>query len=252
MIAILTRSFSRLITSAVLLTTVLPLYGKESVLQDSSATVAQPQNWEGWRTKCEHFKSFPGREHLTLVFLGDSITESWSETGKQVWDKYYSHRQVANFGISGDRTQHLLWRIENGTLDGLHPRLVVVLIGTNNIKDERNSPEETAAGIAAVTSALVEKLPDSRILLLGVFPCGDSPACKNRQDAVAVNRILQRTITNERVEFLNLEHEFLEADGSLSNKVFPDYLHLTEVGYQRWAEALECKISAILGETGAK
>lgn len=222
--------------------------GCEFVEKLNTAIDPQPQNWQEWRAHSLRFSKLPYREKVSLVFLGDSIIEGWNHAGKEVWNRFYSPRNAVNFGIAGDRTQHLLWRIQNGNLNGIHPKVVVVLIGTNNIKEQRNSPPETTEGILAVTSALLEKLPQTKILLLGIFPCGEFSTCQNRNDARAVNILLEQRIKNDRVQLLCLDNEFLESDGTLSPKVMPDFLHLSSFGYQRWADAMETYICAMYEE----
>ncbi|MEN6544659.1 MAG: GDSL-type esterase/lipase family protein, partial [Armatimonadia bacterium] len=118
---------------------------------------------------------------LQLVFLGDSITMMWRsqsgyEGGTPVWERYYAPRKAGNFGISGDRTEHILWRItEGGDLDGLNPKVLVLLIGINNYGQTHSTPDDVSAGISTIVNYIKTKLPETRILLLGVFPCNERP-----------------------------------------------------------------------------
>ncbi len=229
-----------------------PLLSREYLENKNSAVVPQPQEWQEWHSKFNRFVQLPERGKISLVFIGDSIMEGWNDAGKEVWEKYYSRRKAANFGISGDRTQHLLWRIEHGNLDGLSPDVVVLLIGTNNIKEQRNSVQETTEGILAVTKAITEKLPNSRILVLGIFPCGEYPDCQSRQNARAVNQRLRKAIKHHQIDYLELDHIFVEPSGRISSEIMPDYLHLTSLGYQLWANAMEPYIRTNSQESGGQ
>ena len=104
--------------------------------------------------------------NIDLIFVGDSITQGWEGQGKDVWEKYYSHRKPLNLGIGGDRTQHVLWRLDNGNIEGIQPKVAVVMIGTNNSGNDRNSAGEIVDGIKAIVSKLRRKLPETKVLLL--------------------------------------------------------------------------------------
>ena len=113
---------------------------------------------------------------VDLLFLGDSITQNWGSNGKEVWQKYYGNRKAMNAGVSGDRTEHVLWRMDHGNIDGIHPKLTVIMIGTNNVgssTSKGNTAEEIAAGVKAIVGEVREKLPETKILLLAVFPRGE-------------------------------------------------------------------------------
>jgi len=180
---------------------------------------------------------------IDILFVGDSITDFWRNRGSNVWNKYYAPRHAANFGINGDRTQHVLWRIENGELDGIKPKVVVLLIGTNNTGKEkdtgkiRNTVPETIEGVQAVVGEILAKLPDTKILLLGIFPRGtlDDP---QRAQVALINTVISKLDDGSRVRFLDIGSKFLEADGTLPQSVMPGLLHLNERGYQLWADAM--------------
>lgn len=182
-----------------------------------------------------------------LIFLGDSITQSWGGPGRAVhaaapetWQQHYANRRAANFGIAGDRTQHLLWRLQNGALDGLQPKAIVILIGTNNVGTD--APADVARGIEAVVDETLRQAPGARVLLLGVLPRGfaaDDPA---RVAVRAINAKLGASA-------LDLEPHFTLPDGSLRAELFGgDGLHLSPAGYAAWAAAIEPWVAAALGE----
>jgi len=177
---------------------------------------------------------------IGLLFLGDSITEGWGGKGKKVWEKYYGQDDVANFGISGDQTQHVLWRIDNGELDGISPKVVVLMIGTNNI---RFPQEKILAGVTKVVDEIHAKLPDSKLLLLAVFPRGANPAdpkvAEMREKIKFVNEGLAKLDDGTKTRYLDIGPKFLDADGKLPKDIMPDALHPNEKGYQIWADAIQ-------------
>jgi lysophospholipase L1-like esterase len=184
-----------------------------------------------------------------LVFFGDSITWNWSTKGWDIWKKSFSQWQPANFGASGDRTQHVLWRIENGELDGLHPKAVVVLIGTNNVGGY--PAEAIARGVAKIVETIRAKAPDAKVLLLAIFPRGEkasTPAEPNKaRDTVAqVNAIIARLADNQHVFFLDIGSKFLEPDGSIRKEIMPDFVHPSTAGHQIWADAITPKLTELM------
>lgn len=186
-----------------------------------------------------------------VLFIGDSITDAWRSKGREVWDANYAPLHAVNFGISGDRTQHLLWRLQNGELGVMKPKVVVMMIGTNNIglnsdkKTRRNTVPEIAAGIEANVKYLRAQLPEAKILLLGIFPRGEKDS-QERADAAAVNEIVSKLDDGEHVVFLDLAPRFLEADGTLPKAIMPDLLHPNLEGYKIWAEAIEEPMAKLL------
>ena len=176
---------------------------------------------------------------IGVLFLGDSITEGWGKA-KKVWDEHYGKDHPANFGISGDQTQHVLWRIDNGELDGISPKVVVLMIGTNN---KLYPKEQILAGVEKVVSEIHEKLPDSKLLLLAIFPRGANPADKSvaeiREKLTFVNEALAKLDDGAKTRYLDIGPKFLDADGKLPKEIMPDALHPNEKGYQIWADAMQ-------------
>ena len=172
-----------------------------------------------------------------IVFLGDSITDGWNRGGEFSWLKFAPY-DPANFGISGDRTEHVLWRLVNGELDTVRPKVVVIMIGTNNIgqlKDEQ--PEWAAAGVTKIVETVREKLPESKVLLLAVFPRGNSDS-RERAGVAAINQIISKLDNGSTVRYLDIGHAFLDPNGELPKEIMPDKLHLTAKGYELWYEAM--------------
>ena len=176
-----------------------------------------------------------------LLFVGDSITEGWGNNA--AWKKHFAPRKAVNIGIGGDTTQNVLWRLANGAVDGLSPKAVVLLIGTNNFGLHGDSPDDVAKGVAAVVASLRERLPSARILLLAVFPRDEKPGTGMRKKILELNPKLAALADGTAVSYLDLGPKFLAADGTLPKDVMPDFLHLSEKGYAIWAEALEPVLS---------
>jgi beta-glucosidase len=184
-----------------------------------------------------------------VLFIGDSITQGWEGVagGSNVWKKYYAPRKAVNLGIGGDRTQHVLWRLEKAPLENVKPKAAVVMIGTNNSNGEDNTPGQIVEGIEAIIKKLRERLPNTKILLLGIFPRGENFNVQ-RGKLTQINQVLVKLHDGKDVHFLDIGHQFLNSDGILPAEIMPDYLHLSEKGYQIWADAIEPKLAELLGE----
>ncbi len=182
---------------------------------------------------------------IDLLFLGDSITYQWSRHS-EIWEEYYAQYAPANFGIAGDATQQVLWRIENGELYRIQPRVVVLLIGTNNTGSY--TADEILAANTKIVERIHEKLPDTKVLLLAIFPRGPRSFDKNgipRDDGITrmavineVNRGLAKLDNGDSVRFLDIGSVFTGPDGKIPEELMYDQLHLTNQGYRRWAEAM--------------
>jgi lysophospholipase L1-like esterase len=185
---------------------------------------------------------------IDVLFTGDSITDWWDSerepfAGKPVFDKYFGDWKVANFGIAGDTTQGLLYRLQNGEGEGFSPKVVMLLIGVNNTRT--NTPPEIAEGVGAVVLQLQQNFPDAKILLLGVFPtqAADAPI---RQDIAYINNTISRLHDGEKVHYLDISSVFLDADGNIPREIMNDGLHPTTKGYELWAEAVIGPLTELL------
>ena len=186
-----------------------------------------------------------------LIFVGDSITQGWEGNGKQVWAKYYAHRHPLNLGSGSDHTQHVLWRLDHGNLDGLHPKVAVVLIGVNNAPDESNTPRMILEGVTAVVQKLREKLPETKVLLLGIFPLRED-FNPQRAKVLQVNQALHKLDDGKWIHFLDIGHLFIGPDGRIPKEMMRDFLHPSARGYELWAEAMEPKLAELLGDEPVK
>lgn len=186
--------------------------------------------------------------NVDLLMIGDSITHGWETSGKYVWDKYYTSRNAVNMGFSGDRTQHVLWRLRNGEIEGIKPKLAVLMIGTNNSNGDDNTARQIADGIKAIVCQLRTKLPETKVLILAIFPRGGvvpgPQVAKNDQASQRVFKIAD----NKMIFYLDINKKFLNKKGVLTREVMPDLLHPNEKGYQIWAEAMEPMIVKLMGE----
>jgi len=187
-----------------------------------------------------------------LIFVGDSITHFWErdgEFGMPVWDRYYGHRKALNLGFGGDRTEWVNWRLQNGEVKNLDPKLVVLMIGTNNTHVTQDPPEETLAGIASNLRTIRHHLPNAKVLLLSIFPRGKGPDDPLRKINEAVNsRLPELAEDDPSVTHLNINDHFLDEQGRLSRKLLPDLLHPNTRGYKVWAAAMEPTLSRLLGD----
>lgn len=187
-----------------------------------------------------------------IAFIGDSITQGWEGAGKKVWEKYYAPRKCLNFGVGGDRTEHVLWRFENGQLDGIKPKAAVLMIGTNNSNKNKDGTEQYSEaqileGVQAIVKQIRTRLPDTKLLVLGIFPRGKTFS-PQRGKLLQINQALAKVADGNMVHYLDFGSQLIEADGSLSKEIMPDALHLSEKGYEIWAQAIEPKLKELLGE----
>lgn len=216
--------------------------------RESSAAVPTKPNWPQWERRLDETKRLAERDQPPVIFLGDSITENWKSTGKVYWEKYFQPLQAANFGIAGDRTQYLLWRIKQGELAKVQPAVIVLLIGTNNIKEQRNTATDTAQGVSAVVRSIRRSEPQATLLLLGILPCGESSDSQERRDQIAVNREIRNLADDRYVHFLELDAVFVRPNGEIPHALMPDSLHLSKAGYQLLARELHPRVIRFLGE----
>ncbi len=204
---------------------------------------------EWWAKRHEAKLADPARAGCRLLFLGDSITQGWEGPGKAVWDRYYAHRAPFNLGFSGDRTEHVLWRLDHGEIDGMSPELVILMLGTNNTGHRKDPPDHTTEGMKLILDRLTRRLPQAKVLLLAVFPREARPDGELRRINDALNERLKALADGERVIFVDINAKFLAPDGSLPTEIMPDFLHPKEQGYAIWAAAIEPWVSRILGDT---
>lgn len=187
-----------------------------------------------------------------IAFIGDSITQGWEGNGRTVWTNYYGSRKCLNFGVGGDRTEHVLWRFENGQLDGVKPKAAVLMIGTNNSNKNKDGSEqystaEILEGVVAIVNQIRARVPDTKLLILGIFPRGQTFS-PQRGKLLQINQALAKLADGKMIHYIDFGSQLIEPDGSLSKSIMPDYLHLSPQGYEIWAQAIEPKLKELLGE----
>ena len=208
-----------------------------------SAIIPTSLSHEGWQARFKAMNKLAKEKKHDLLFIGDSITQGWEGKGQPIWEKFYRSRNALNLGISGDRTEHVLHRLSNGNLrNQSRAKVAVVMIGTNNTGHHEQAPNETAEGIERIVSTIRANCPKTEILLLGVFPRGETPNDPKRILNLEINKTIANLNEQPRVHYLDLSSTFLDKNGKLSKDIMPDFLHLTPRGYQIWAEAIEPKL----------
>lgn len=229
------------------LTTALMDIQQENPLVATSPVERLSEDW--WKQRHSEKVTLTKSGKADLVFLGDSITHGWETTGKATWDKYYGHRNSANFGYSGDRTEHVLWRLANDELIAMQPKVVVIMIGTNNLGHGSSNPSQTAIGVQTIVSTLQNKIPGVKILLLSIFPRGLTADDKLRLGVEEATKGYQSLAQPGKVVCLDIGKYFLSISKNMRTGLMPDLLHPNEAGYEIWAMAIERELSSLLGDT---
>jgi N-acetylglucosamine-6-sulfatase len=226
-----------------------------ALAQNENPACVPVRKGEGGKTMTEKALAQKPGETVPVLFLGDSITQCWLFAkdhkypgGLDSWNKYFVPMRAENFGISGDRTEHLLWRITEGRQLEINPKIIVLLIGTNNLHREKkaDSAEQTAEGIKVIVDTIRKKLPDCKILLLGVLPRSWDITAKNK--VPAINAIISGYADSKHVFYFDAAPALLDKEGKTCKDIFRDGLHLSPRGYELFAEALLPKIKDLSGE----
>jgi lysophospholipase L1-like esterase len=209
---------------------------------DDVIAAPEPREAAAPLKRFDEIKQWVKAEHYRALYLGDSITQLWDPA---LWRANMAPRGVLNAGVSGDRSEHLVWRLDHGNLDGPPPHVAIVMIGTNDIGHGR-SVEDAAEGIRAVLIKLRVREPTTRILLLGLWPRGATPSDPFRKKAEAVNKLIQRCGDNKTVFYADIGGVLLDARGELTRAISPDLLHFTAAGYARIAPLLDRLLDPLL------
>jgi len=219
----------------------------QSIVISRTHDAVRPTSRNGrWMEHHDSLNKRVSKGDWDLLMIGDSITNGWRGVGKKVWAEYYGDRKALNLGIGSDRTQHVLWRLDNGNIDGLDPKVAILMIGTNNLW--KDTSEEIAEGITAIVQKLDLELPHTKILLLGILPRRANPAHKVRTMITEVNKVISKLADGKRIHYLDIGDAFLTDKGIIPKEMMPDFIHLTEEGYKKWAEEMEPTLKELLGE----
>jgi len=226
------------------------LYAKMRDKYEVTPSTYPKQRWnQGWWKKRwdAKYKEAGSNEvkDTKVVFLGDSITQAWEDGGKKAWDKHFAPLGALNWGFSGDRTEHQIWRLQNGDVQRVNPEVAVILIGTNNTGHDQRPAEDTAKGIKRILDDLAWKWPETEVVLMSVFPRGADTEDPLRKINDEINEKVKAFADGERVHLLDINDKFLDKDGNLSKDIFPDLLHLAPAAYDIWAEALAEKFKEL-------
>lgn len=215
----------------------------------NAATIPAPRlDQEWWRNRHREKVKLANKGNYDLLFLGDSITHGWENAGKTVFNKFYNKRKTLNLGFSGDRTEHVLWRLLNGELaTKLNPKVATIMIGTNNTGHSMQDAEETFLGIKAIVDLLQDRRPEMKILLLGIFPRATNPEHPQRKRNNEINSLAKTLADSKNIHYLDISPKFLDKKNNLPKSVMPDALHPNEQGYEIWAKFMEDKICELGG-----
>jgi len=210
--------------------------GKACSITPAPRTIEYPwMSIARWQAMFQEDLEVADAGNVDLLFVGDSITEGWNE---QVWKKSFGKWKTANFGIGGDHTGNVLWRLDNGHAGKLHPKLVVLTIGVNNFFHCQASPAQVFEGVQAVVAKLRALYPDSRILLNAVLPYEQSGQSPKRAEVQELNRLIAGLDDGKTIVYKDYGKRFLQANGDMSPTIMKDFLHPTPKGYQVWADAM--------------
>jgi len=224
---------------------------------ENTAVIPVPKlenDFYDWDQRHEEVKKLIGKQPVDLIFIGDSITHMFGGVpkspiarGVETWNKYYGHRNAVNMGFGWDRTQNVLWRLANGELDGISPKVAVILIGTNNrtgTKNARqNSPAEIFAGVCAICETIHERIPSCKILLLGILPRSPEHFVEPIRET---NALLATLAERDYLTFLDMRDQFADQEGLPRRELMHDTVHPSAAGYQVWAETMEPVLSRLL------
>lgn len=186
--------------------------------------------------------------NVDILLVGDSITHGWKRH-PEISKEYFGDQQVVNLGHPADKTENIIWRLLNHEMEAINPQVAIILAGTNNSNNDEYSIAEIAGGVEAIIQVLQAKLPETKILLLGILPRGSREQrieIKNGLTEAAmnpkwekinqVNQMIEHFADGEDVVYLNINQAFLDEDGALPVAVMPDMLHPNEKGYKIWGQ----------------
>ncbi len=212
-----------------------------------ASVVPVPRNVGGWLERHEENSKRASDGGVGLLFLGDSITEAMTYN-RDLMDKYFSSYKPDAFGISGDETQHLLWRVRDGELNGLSPQVIVMLIGTNNLSLS-DEDDTISSGVQRILMELEKRFPESKIILLGILPRAHNAQNHVRERIIFVNTNLKQLADNKRVFYIDIGDKLLDSDGTLSTDTMPDFLHPSPAGYEKMFTAIKPLVDKLYSDS---
>ncbi|MBT6032282.1 MAG: acetylglucosamine-6-sulfatase [Kordiimonadaceae bacterium] len=215
-------------------------------IASTTTTPVHRNDLEWWAQRHQGVLDHVKKGNVDLLMIGDSITHAWPDRALQSWNQTVGSWNVVNMGFSGDRTEHLIWRLQNGEVDDISPKVAVLMIGTNNTGHNMDPATETIKGIKAVITELQTRLPMTKIILHAVFPRGVTADDPMRIRNDEINSGLTGLVDYKTIYYLDMKADFIDEDGSLSADIMPDYLHPNEAGYDIWSKALTPLLSVLM------
>ena len=214
----------------------------EAFRVDTTKPLEEDNGWTAYHNQlCAQART----NRIDLLFVGDSVTAGWGGIGKAVWEKQLRRYHPGNFGVSGQGTQDVLWRLSHGELEGAHPKAVVLMLGSNDI----NWPAaDIVAGVTEVVRQLRTRLPTSHLLLAGILPRGEQPNTPERLKILEANAQLAKLDDGRHTHYFNFGDKLLLPDGRLPKEIAPDFLHPSERGYEFWVEAIQPMLDQLFPE----
>jgi beta-glucosidase len=214
-----------------------------SAQSTNTAIIPVAMNKPGWMERHESINTKAHQGKIDLIYIGDSIVQRFDGAGKGIWDRYYAPRNALNLGISGDRTQHVIWRLDHGNIDGISPKLAIIMIGQNN--GGHNTSIEIAEGVTEIVKRVRTKLPDAKILLLAIFQRREKPT-PERAVLAEANEIISKLANSSSIAYMDINSVFVRPDGTIPSSLMPDFEHPNELGFKLWAEAIEAKVAELM------
>ncbi len=209
-----------------------------ALLSTTPAVLNEYWSTDWWMPRHQQKLNDAKNQNPDFVLIGDSITHGWENSGQAVWQKWFSDISSLNLGFSGDRTENVLWRLQHGEVDGISPKFVMIMIGTNNTGHRMENPAYIANGIDAILAELDQRIPQAKVLLLNIFPRGAHSNDEARQNNIKVNQLLDGIAQKYGAIRADFNPAFLQENGDLSADIMPDLLHPNEQGYEIWARQL--------------
>ena len=214
-------------------------------LGENPAIIPVARTNASWIQRHEAMNRRAKQGNVDLIYVGDSIVQHFDNQGKETWDRYYAPRNALNLGISGDRTEHVLWRLDHGNIDGISPKLAIVMIGQNN--GGINSGEEIAEGVVAIVRKIQAKLPNTKILLLAIFQRREHPT-PERAVLAKASEITSKLADGKMIFYQDINDFYVKPDGSIPRDLMYDFEHPTPLGHRVWAETIEGKVAELMGD----
>lgn len=240
--AALSLSFSALAQTDIPTNAVVPAIHKNSALipKPRKGRIAPRQTLVLQRAK-------DNQGPCDVELIGDSITQNWERGGQKAWQDHFGSLKTLNFGVYGDEIQNVLWRISQGQLEGVKPKVAIVLIGTNNSNGHDNTAQEIVEGIQAIVNEIHKRQPGTKVLVLGIFPRG-TPTSPERLKVEQVDQLLPRLDDGKTDFYMDIGSIFLGSDNLVSKDVVSDGIHPSPAGYELWAKTMEPKLKELLAD----